>query len=325
MIELSVVVPTYRRAILLWQCLEALVEQEFDKDRYEIIVVSDGPDVYLRAMINDFVRDYDDLPHIIIHYLPKKKGPAAARNAGWRMAGGRLIVFTDDDCVPQPGWIARYWNAYLRQHDPVAFTGTCIVPCPSRPTDYEKNVSQLCEAEFITANCACSKTALQRVDGFDEAFPSAWREDSELQFKLLESKVPVIHVPEAVVYHPIRKAGWGVSLKEQGKSRYNALLYKKHPRLYKERISRHPLWNYYLMVVLFFMGVIALIARQQPLGMAAFGGWMLLVISFTVRRLRYTRHSVGHIAEMLLTSALIPFLSVFWTLYGAWKYKVVFF
>src|SRR5204862_5945534 len=37
---------------------------------------------------------------------PANRGPAAARNLGWRSAKGPIVAFTDDDCVPQPGWLA---------------------------------------------------------------------------------------------------------------------------------------------------------------------------------------------------------------------------
>lgn len=329
-VDISIVVPTYQRTDLLQRCLFALTRQPFEADRYEIIIVSDGPDHRLQEMIVSFLNGNERLPAITIHYLSRKKGPAAARNAGWRMAKGKLILFTDDDCLPAVDWIDYFWRAYQLQprsadDTRLAFTGKCIVPCSADPTDYEKNISRLATAEFITANCACTRATLEWVGGFDETFPLAWREDSELQFRLLENKVPVIPVPEAVVFHPVRKASWGISLKEQKKSCYNALLYKKHPQLYKERISRTPVWNYYIMIVLFATALISGIANKPWLSTAAFSGWLLLVCLFALKRLRDTRHSLSHITEMLFTSALIPFLSVYWTLYGSWKYKVLFF
>src|SRR5207245_7591311 len=42
-----------------------------------------------------------------LRYVPaaNPRGPAAARNAGWRAANGEVIAFTDDDCIPEPGWL----------------------------------------------------------------------------------------------------------------------------------------------------------------------------------------------------------------------------
>ena len=51
--------------------------------------------------------------------------------------------------------------------------------------------------------------------------------------------------PQAVVVHPVRPAAWGVSLGQQRKSMFNALLYQKHPQLYRCRIQPGPPWHYY--------------------------------------------------------------------------------
>src|SRR5690606_28167604 len=104
---ISIVVPTYRRPALLARCVRALPSQRFPRSLYEIIVVTDGPDGETLAVLNQFTGN----PVVRIHSLPQKSGPAAARNAGWRMAEGRLILFTDDDCIPARHWIDAYWTA----------------------------------------------------------------------------------------------------------------------------------------------------------------------------------------------------------------------
>ena len=62
--------------------------------------------------------------------------------------------------------------------------------------------------------------------------------------------------------------------------------------------------------------------RRWALGAAAV--WLLLTQRFCARRLQGTSHAPGHVAEMIVTSALIPPLSVFWRLRGALKFRVVF-
>src|SRR5205085_6758012 len=51
--------------------------------------------------------------------------------------------------------------------------------------------------------------------GFDERFTSAWREDSDLHFRLLEQEACIRKVPEAVVVHPVRPAPWAESRSEE--------------------------------------------------------------------------------------------------------------
>jgi hypothetical protein len=61
----------------------------------------------------------------------------------------------------------------------------------------------------------------------------------------------VLKVPDVVVVHPVRPAAWGVSLRQQRKSQFDALLFKKHPALYRRRIRARPPLDYYGMVLSF--------------------------------------------------------------------------
>ncbi len=317
--NISVVMATYKRPELLRRCLQALLAQQLDSNDYEILVVSDGPDAEAKEVVAQM-----HAVNLRYYVLPQKKGPAACRNFGWQQANGTLIAFTDDDTIPAPGWLHNIWQEF-KEEECMAYTGRIIVPLSKRPTDYEWNTAQLEKADFVTANCACTKKALEKVQGFDERFEAAWREDSDLQFKLLQAGVPVVHLPDAVIVHPVRKAAWGASLSEQRKSMYNALLYKKYPLLYRQKIQAKPAWTYYAIIGCCLSGVIALLLHCYWVSFAVLLLWMGLVLSFAARRLAKTSRALSHVAEMLVTSFIIPFLSVYWTLYGARKFRVLFF
>jgi glycosyltransferase involved in cell wall biosynthesis len=316
--KISIVVPTYQRPHLLLRCIEALLTQEFLKSDYEIIIVSDGPDPKTQSSIEQLKKDGPLLRFIS---LPTKRGPAAARNLGWRSSSGALVVFTDDDCLPDRQWLAAFWDAFiLTGKDKVAFTGKTLVPIPSEPTDYELNISNLATAEFITANCACTPLALISVNGFDEQFTMAWREDSDLQFKFIEQNIPIVAV-DARVTHPVRKAPWGVSIKDEKKGIFNALLYKKYPQLYRNKIQSSAPWHYYAMVVLAISFIVGLAISSRTVGWTSLSLWLMLVIWFTAKRLKNTKRNFTHTAEMFVTSMIIPFLSVFYRINGAIKFR----
>jgi hypothetical protein len=198
------------------------------------------------------------------------------------------------------------------------------VPLPNPPTDYERNESGLAMSEFITANCFCRRDARATVGGFDERFTTAWREDSDLFFALLEAGQRVVHAPEAAVVHPVRPGPWGISLRQQKKSQFNALLYKKHPALYRQKIQPRPPWHYYRIGAALLAAVGAGVAGWTWLALTAGGVWALLTAGFCARRLCGTSHAPGHVAEMIVTSALIPPLSIYWRLRGAIRFRVFF-
>lgn len=322
-VDVSIVIPTYRRPALLKRCLATLTIQDFPRQQYEIIVVSDGPDEVTGQLVERMNNDCRQRPEIIFDFLPKRKGPAAVRNRGWHIARGELIAFTDDDCIPNIFWISALWDSYHRQ-GMVALRGRVIVPKPTHPTDYEQNVSHLETASFVTANCSCTRQALKKVHGFDERFSVAWREDSDLEFKLLRHHIPVRYVKEASIIHPVRNTCWGISLKEQRKSMYNALLYKKHPALYRKSIQRHPPWIYYGIIFSFLWFWTGLLMGTFWFTVPAFLSWLVLQNRFILKRLSGNSKRIDHVAEMIVTSLFIPFLSVFWRIYGGVKFNVFF-
>ncbi len=324
--RLSVVVPTYRRPELLKRCLKALLRQSIGLDAIEIIVVDDG---HSNATQRQVALIAERLPPQTLHYLRPDagRGPAVARNCGWRAARAPLVAFTDDDTVPHPDWLAEGEQA-MQDGAWVAVAGRVAVPLTAaeraRPTDHQRMTLGLESAEFVTANAFVRVRALAQVGGFDERFRRAWREDSDLQYRLQAEVGPVGHCSRALVLHPVRPEAWGVSLRQQKNVFYDALLYAKHPRLYRERVRPVPPWDYYLIVALAIAALVLAFAGQPPWAAGSAAAAVLLVLRFAARRLRGSARTPAHLLEMLGTSALIPFLSVFWRLRGAWHFRVLF-
>lgn len=319
--RISVVVPTYRRPDLLERCLAALLRQTLPARDYEIIVCDDGPS---DAALDTVRRLAPPVGGPAVRYVPvtETQGPAGARNAGWRQARADIIAFTDDDTVPDPAWLAAGLAAMAPDVD--ALSGRIIMPLPAAPTDYEKDASRLQDAEFATANVFVRRHAMQAVGGFDPRFTLAWREDSDLHFSLLEHGFRIARAPQAIVVHPVRPAPFGAGMGMQRKILFDTLLYKKHPRLYRERIRAHPPWFYLSVTTLLLLALIAFAAGMSKIGICAGIGWLALTGWFCLRRLRGTRRTLDHIAEMIMTSAAIPPASIFWRIVGSLRFRAGF-
>jgi len=192
------------------------------------------------------------------------------------------------------------------------------------PTDYERDAAGLEHAEFVTANAFVRRDLLASIGGFDERFRSAWREDTDLLFRLRASGAIVRNAPLARVVHPVRPARWGVSVAQQRKVMFDALLYKKFPRGYRRYVRPHPPWEYYAAVVSGLCAILNAFAGQWSLALACFLLWLAIGAVFAWRRLSHTSHAPRHVAEMLVTSLLIPWVSVYWRARGALRFRVPF-
>lgn len=347
-IAVSVVIPTCGRPQLLNRCIASLVLQRFDPARFEIIVVDDGArpsmpnseipggdmsaaTITANATASDATRDVVAgwAAHTAgrgpqITYIPSMgpHGPAAARNHGWRAAQGNIIAFTDDDTIARTDWLKNGLCAFEEGVDAVC--GRIVMPLSHTPTDYELDAKNLETAEFVTANCFCRKQVLEELGGFDERFRFAWREDSDLHFSLIEYNANIVHEPRAVMTHPIRAANWGVSLSQVKKVQFDALLYKKHPTLYRRKIRATPRWDFYLTVGALLLSLFAALAGAFAVAALAGAVWLFLTGRFCLMRLRKTSKAPSHVIEMVVTSILIPPLAVFWRAIGAFRFRVGF-
>lgn len=318
--RISVVVPTRDRPDALGRCLDALLAQDLS-DGYEVIVVDDAASPATRRQIGALAA-HSSPGYLRYVAVTGNHGPAAARNAGWRLARGAHVAFTDDDCIPDTSWLRQGLEVFV---DGVAgASGRVVVPLRRTPTDYERNAGQLRHSEFVTANSFYRRDALEAAGGFDERFTLPWREDTDLYFRLLRSGANLTHAPHALVTHPVRQVCFGISLAQQRKSMFNALLFKNHSRLYREKVQPAPPWRYYrIMGFALTSAALALAGRPRHSSLAV-TIWGVLTARFCLQRLRGASHHPHHILEMVLTSILIPPLAIFWRLLGAVRFRVRF-
>uniref|UniRef100_UPI00066B8D9E glycosyltransferase family 2 protein n=1 Tax=Nonomuraea sp. SBT364 TaxID=1580530 RepID=UPI00066B8D9E len=167
------------------------------------------------------------------------RGPAAARNAGWRLAGTPWVAFLDDDVVPEPGWAEAVWKDLAGLPDDVAGSqGRIVVPLPRGrpPTDAERHTAGLETAEWPTADMAYRVSALRGVGGFDERFPRAYREDADLALRVRAAGHRLVRGAR-VTTHPLRQDGFWSSARFQRGNADDALMRRLHGRAWRRAIG----------------------------------------------------------------------------------------
>ena len=196
----SVVIPAYNAGKTLSETLAALQDQSVPPEDYEVIVVDDGSTDETAAVARRAGAECITQPN---------RGPAAARNSGVRAARGELILFTDADCVPERDWIRQMTLPFRNQR-------TAGVKGAYRTRQTEP-AARFAQAEFEdrydllekfpaidmvdTYSAAFRRDVLMVMGLFDESFPVASNEDTELSYRLCAAGHRLEFNRQAVVYH----------------------------------------------------------------------------------------------------------------------------
>ncbi len=199
---ISVVVATYNGAHYIYKCLNALVVQNYPKDKFEIIVVVDGS----KDKTVEYAKKYAGVKII---ELEKNGGLSNARNVGAWAGKGEIIAYTDDDCEPDTDWL--YYLARAFDSDRVgAVGGPNITPiddsfmakatsqAPGAPTHVLIDDRK---ADHVPGcNLAIRKYVMDAIGGFDEIFRIAG-DDVDMEWRIQEAGYVVRFTPAAYVFH----------------------------------------------------------------------------------------------------------------------------
>ncbi|HWD02095.1 MAG TPA: HAD-IIIA family hydrolase [Amycolatopsis sp.] len=297
MLDYSVVVPTTGRGTLR-PLLETVLGGHGPRPA-EVVVVDDRPG---GAEL--------DVPAGVRVRRSGARGPAAARNLGWRSANSEWIAFVDDDVVLAADWPRQLAKDLLKlPPDVVASQARITVPLPAdrRPTDDERGTAGLEHAQWITADMAYRRGTLSEVGGFDERFPRAFREDSDLALRVAAQGHRIVR-GERITTHPARTAGFFASVKAQRGNADNALMRVKHGALWRRRTGagRGRLGEHAVSTVAAVVALAFATTGHKGKAVLAASTWAGLTAEFAARRVLAGPPRPGEVARMAVTSVLIP-------------------
>ena len=200
----SVIIPVYNDGKRLRLCLQALKQQTYARDCYEVIVIDNGSDtaenIELIVCSEGAIALYEEMP-----------GSYAARNKGLTVAKGEAIAFTDADCLPAPDWIEKGVTR-LQQTENCGLVGGEIEIFwrdRNRPSTVELYESILAFRQqdciekhhySVTANLFTWKRVIERVGVFNSRLKS--NGDIEWGNRVYAQGYRQVYAKDVLVKHP---------------------------------------------------------------------------------------------------------------------------
>ena len=236
--ELSVVVTSYNRPQEVVISIEHLQRQSLGRDRFEVIVVDDGstdrtPEV-LRGL---------DLPAGFRVVYKENGGPASARNQGIEASRGEFVVLLQDDIFASERLLEHHLEAHRSRDRPVIVLGRTEWSSSMESTPFMDFLMEgdqfafewITDPEdvpynfFYSSNVSFPREAVQEMGGFDEDFPYAAWEDTELGLRLTRGGLGMVFAPLALAehHHPTTLGSFLDKRRRAGIA--STILYRKAP------------------------------------------------------------------------------------------------
>lgn len=298
--RVDVVVSTRDRAARLGALLDALRAQVVGREAFTVTVVDNGSRDATPAVLAQAARD-GRLDLRVVHRA-RGDGPAHGRDAGWRAGAAPLVAFTDDDCRPDPRWLAALLEAAGAR--PTALLAGRTDPDPAElhrltPTARTQTVLQA-GPWFPTCNLAYPRALLERVDGFDLRY--GWGgEDTDLAWRAQAAGAPVVYVEDAEVLHAVEDLGALGALRLACRWSEAMRVFAAHPQMRRQALHHGLFWRRAHRDLLLAAAGLALAPRLPPaLALTLTLPWL----QGARRRLWLSGGSARHLALLLAVDAV---------------------
>jgi GT2 family glycosyltransferase len=299
----SIIIPTFNGASRIGNCLDSLVKQTAGRN-VEILVVDDGS----TDNTANVVRGYTSVRLI----SQANAGPASARNRGALEAQGKILLFTDDDCVPMPDWLEAMLGPF-KDPDVVGAKGVYRTHQKSLPArfvqiEYEDKYRLMAgpsSIDFIdTYSAGFRRDRFLEMTGYDTSFPVACAEDIELSYRMSARGWKMKFVPAAIVCHTHPDTLSRYLKKKYKFAFWRMLAVRKNPSKGVKDSHTPQIMKVQLLVApaLLLAVIFDLAARPTvPVSALVLAGFLLTTLPFTLRAIRKDP-IVGILSPILLAA-----------------------
>jgi glycosyltransferase involved in cell wall biosynthesis len=183
-----------------------------------------------------------------------RPGLSAARNRGIQAAAGRVIAFTDDDCVVPEGWVEAVHAEFRADPDLAMLAGRVEPLTPADGLGGTKHFGRrmtvslagFSPGRIAGCNMAIRRATIDRVGWFDldlGAGALGGTEDADFLYRVLHHRLKALLAPEVVVFHGHGRSPEQLARTERGYHRGNGGFYVKHFLAGDRSVARRAYWD----------------------------------------------------------------------------------
>jgi GT2 family glycosyltransferase len=252
----SIVIPTHNGVEHLQLCLASLQRALPEPFAGEVIVVDDGSGAEMQAMLDEWKTA---MPYLRVIRNAQNRGFVASCNRGARAAKADILVFLNDDTIPQVGWLRALLRTFRERPDAGAVGGKLIYPdgrlqeagnfvfSDGSAANFGRDdrlvdapfYSHLREVDYCSGALLATPRALfAEIGGFDKRYEPGYYEDTDYCFEVRRHGRRVYYQPESLVVHT--EGGTGGTDLSSGAKRFQVVNQGKFAKKWKDALRRQP-------------------------------------------------------------------------------------
>ncbi|MFZ5978503.1 MAG: glycosyltransferase family 2 protein [Bacteroidota bacterium] len=221
-IKISVVICTYNRAAYIAAALESLVQQTFNKNWFEVIVVNNNSTDNTEQICKKFIADHSQYAFYFLNET--QQGASFARNTGADLAKGSLLCFMDDDAIADSDYLEKIVD-FFETHTDAGGLGGRIIPkyIPEEPKwmsyyvaslvgnfDYSNNICVFQQGKYpLESNMIIRTADFKAIGGFNKNLPGVvgtmriGGEGKDFFYRLQALGKKIYYHPGIIVHHVV--------------------------------------------------------------------------------------------------------------------------
>jgi len=229
---ISIVIPTYNSANTIEDCLDAIIKEiKKSRENVEVIIVDDESKDDTIKLAGKY--------HVKI-IKQRHEGPAKARNKGWRVSKGEIVIFLDSDCKVGKNWLKNILNEFKDEKVGGASVkyktwneNSWVARFVGYETEQRHNKISKSTNFLASYSTAYRRNILEKNKGFDTSFGSASGEDNELSYRIKKMGYKLIFLKNTFVWHRHSESLIKYFRKQYNHAFWRVFLYYKRPEFIK--------------------------------------------------------------------------------------------